>query len=389
MAMQSQDSKIHTIAELLSEKGLDGLGEVMQIAINEAMLIERDRHLNATRYERTSERNGYANGFKPKQLKTRLGELQLSVPQVRNGDFYPSFLEKGLRSEKALNVALAEMYIQGVSTRKVTAIIEDLCGFEVSSDEVSRAAQALDTEFSAWRNRTLGKMVYLFLDARYEKVRHGGCVVDSAVLIAYGVDEKGIRHILGVSVALSEAEVHWRAFLESLVARGLYGLTCITSDAHSGLKAAMAAVFPSVPWQRCQFHLQQNAQAYVPKKELKSEVADDIRSIFNATTVTEAKRITALIVAKYEKSAPALSQWIGSNIAEGLTILAFPVSHRRRLRTSNIAERVNKEVRRRTRVATLFPNTASCERLVSAVLMEITEEWETGTVYLDMTELTN
>jgi putative transposase len=387
MAMQVNDSKIHTIAELLSEKGLDGLGEVVQIAINEAMLIERERHLNATRYERTSERNGYANGFKPKQLKTRLGELNLSVPQVRNGDFYPSFLERGLRSEKALNVALAEMYIQGVSTRKVSAIIEDLCGFEVSSDEVSRAAQALDTEFSAWRNRAIGKMVYLFLDARYEKVRHGGCVVDSAVLIAYGVNEKGIRHILGVSVALSEAEVHWRGFLESLVARGLYGLTCITSDAHSRLKAAMTAVFPSVPWQRCQFHLQQNAQAYVPKKELKSEVADDIRSIFNSTNSVEAKRITALIVAKYEKSAPALSQWIDANIAEGLTVLTFPISHRRRLRTSNIAERVNKEVRRRTRVATLFPNTASCERLVSAVLMEITEEWETGKVYLDMTEL--
>lgn len=388
MAMQAQDSKIHTIAELLSEKGLDGLSEVMQIALNEAMLIERNRHLNAQHYERTSERSGYANGFKPKQLKTRLGELQLAVPQVRNSDFYPSFLEKGLRSEKALKVALAEMYVQGVSTRKVSAIIEDLCGFEVSSDEVSRAAQALDIELSAWRNRALGKIVYLFLDARYEKVRHGGSVVDSAVLIAYGVNEKGIRHILGVSVALSEAEVHWRAFLESLVARGLYGLTCITSDAHSGLKAAMTAVFPSVPWQRCQFHLQQNAQAYVPKKELKSEVADDIRSIFNATTITEAKRITALMVSKYEKSAPALSQWMESNIAEGLTILAFPTSHRRRLRTSNIAERVNKEVRRRTRVATLFPNTASCERLVSAVLMEITEEWETGTVYLDMTELT-
>jgi transposase-like protein len=386
MAVQIQDNKIEMIAELLSEEGLSGMGKAMQILINEAMLVERNRHLKAGHYERTEARAGYANGFKPKQLKTRLGALQLSIPQVRDGNFYPSFLEKGLRSERALKVALAEMYVQGVSSRKVTSIIEGLCGFEVSSDEVSRAAQALDTELNAWRNRPLTRYVYLFLDARYEKVRHGGSVVDSAVLIAYGVDEKGFRHILGVSVALSEAEIHWRIFLESLVARGLYGLSCITSDAHSGLKAALKAVFPSVPWQRCQFHLQQNAQAYVPKKSMKSEVAENIRSIFNAHTKDEAKRLTAVVVARYEQSAPKLSQWIEENITEGLTILSFPSGHRRRLRTSNIAERVNKEVRRRTRVATLFPNTASCERLVSAVLMEITEEWETGKIYLTMAE---
>jgi putative transposase len=386
MAMQAQDSKNLDISELLIEKGLDGLGEVIQKLINETMLIERNRHLNAAHYERTEERNGYANGFKPKQIKSRLGVLQLSVPQVREGNFYPSFLEKGLRCERALKLALAEMYAQGVSTRKVTAIVEELCGLEVSSDEVSRAAQVLDVELKAWRNRPLGHYAYLFLDARYEKVRHGGSVVDCAVLIAYGVNDKGGRSILGVSVALSEAEVHWRGFLESLVSRGLYGLSCITSDAHSGLKAALKAVFPSVPWQRCQFHLQQNAQSYVPKTSMKMEVAEDIRSIFNASTKAEAKRITLLMVEKYKKTAPALSEWIEENIAEGLTVLRFPAAHRRRLRTSNVAERVNKEVRRRTRVATLFPNTASCERLVSAVLMGITEEWETGKVYLDMTE---
>jgi transposase-like protein len=207
-------------------------------------------------------------------------------------------------------------------------------------------------------------------------------VVDSAVLIAYGVDEKGIRHVLGVSVSLSEAEAHWRKFLEDLVSRGLYGLTLITSDAHSGLKAALKAVFPSIPWQRCQFHLQQNAQAYVPKQSLKKEVAEDIRGIFNASNLEEAKRLLSLLVVKYEKTAPNLSKWMEENISEGLSIFNFPSEHRRKLRTSNIAERVNKEIRRRTRVATLFPNTASCERLVSAVLMEISEEWESGKVYL-------
>jgi transposase-like protein len=350
--------------------------------LNEAMLIERNRHLQATPYERTGNRVDYANGFKPKQLKAKLGVLNLSVPQVREGNFYPSFLEKGIRSERALKVALAEMYVQGVSTRKVTKIIENLCGYEVSSDEVSRAAKLLDEELGRWRSRPLGRFIYLFIDARYEKVRHGGCVIDSAVLIAYGIDEKGIRQVLGVSVSLSEAEVHWRKFLEDLVSRGLYGLTLITSDAHAGLKAALKAVFPSIPWQRCQFHLQQNAQAYVPKQSMKKEVAEDIRGVFNASNQEEAKRLLNLLVVKYAKTAPNLSKWLEGNISEGLSIFNIPSEHRRKLRTSNIAERINKEIRRRTRVATLFPNTASCERLVSAILMEISEEWESGKVYL-------
>jgi transposase-like protein len=301
---------------------------------------------------------------------------------VREGNFYPSFLERGIRSERALKIALAEMYVQGVSTRKVTSIIEELCGFEVSSEEVSRAAKLLDEELTCWRNRPLGKFIYLILDARYEKIRHGGSVVDCAALIAYGIDEKGTRHILGVSISLSEAEVHWRRFLESLVSRGLYGLTCITSDAHSGLKAALKSVFPGIRWQRCQFHLQQNAQAYVPKQKLKKEVAEDIRGIFNARNEEEAKRLLGLTIDKYAKSAPALSAWMGENISEGLSIFNLPFSHRRRLRTSNMAERVNKEIRRRTRVATLFPNVESCERLISAILVEISEEWETGKIYL-------
>jgi putative transposase len=386
MAMPVQDNKLAELIKLVSEQGLEGMGSFMQTLFNETMLIERHRHLQAVPYERTEERIGYANGFKPKQLKTRVGKLDLQIPQVREGEFYPSFLERGIRSERALKIALADMYIQGVSTRKVTNIVEDLCGFNVTSDEVSRATKALDEKFVKWRNRPLGKFVYLFLDARYEKVRHGGCVVDSAVLVAYGICEKGKRHILGVSVALSEAEVHWRAFLESLVARKLHGLECITSDAHAGLKGALKAVFPSVPWQRCQFHLQQNAQAYVPKKDMKKQVADDIRHIFNAGNKEEANRLLKIMMEKYVTTAPKLSEWLEGNIPEGLTIFAFPTTHQKRLRTSNIAERVNKEIRRRTRVATLFPNTGSCERLVSAVLIEISDEWEVGPTYLSMTE---
>jgi putative transposase len=266
MTDRINDTGFLKLAEVLSEKGLPGLGSAVEILINEAMLIERDRHLHATHYQRSEERTGYSNGFKPKKLNTRVGELNLRVPQVREGDFYPSFLERVLRSERALKLSLAEMYVQGVSTRKVSAILEELCGLQVTSMEVSRAAKLLDEELKSWRSRALGQYNHLVLDARYEKVRQGGAVIDAAVLIAYGIDSLGMRHILGVSVSLSEAEVHWRGFLESLVSRGLHGLMSVTSDAHGGLKAALRAVFPSVPWQRCQFHLQQNAQAYVPKK---------------------------------------------------------------------------------------------------------------------------
>jgi len=384
MAMRVEDTQISGLAEVLFEKGLDGLGSAVEILINEAMRIERAKYLNAEPYERTASRSDYSNGFKPKQLKTRLGSLNLQVPQVREGDFYPSFLERGLRSERALHLALAEMYIQGVSTRKVTSILEELCGLEVSSMDVSRASKLLDEEFSVWRARPLGQFSYLILDARYEKVRQGGHVVDSAVLVAYGVDIQGIRHVLGTSVALSEAEVHWRAFLESLVLRGMHGLILITSDAHAGLKAALRAVFPSVPWQRYQFHLQQNAQAYVPKVSMKEEVAATIRDIFNAPNRAEADRLLKMAIITYEKTAPQLSQWMEANIPEGLSIFGFKASHRRRLRTSNLAERVNRELKRRTRVASIFPNVASCERLITGLLIEISEGWESGKVYLSM-----
>ena len=386
MAMLTNDTGISSLAEVLSERGLEGLGSAVEILINEAMRIERDKHLNAKSYERTELRSGYANGFKQKQLKTRLGALNLQVPQVRDSNFYPSFLEKGLRSERALSLSLAEMYLQGVSTRKVGAILDEMCGFNVTSMEVSRAAKLLDDEFVQWRERPLGKYPYLILDARYEKVRQGGSVVDSAVLIAYGVDCSGVRHVLGVSVLLSEAEVHWRKFLESLVRRGLHGITLITSDAHSGLKAALRAVFPSVSWQRCQFHLQQNAQSYVPKQSMKKCVAEDIRTIFNAPNREESDRQLKIMISKYEKSAPKLSEWMENAIPEGLTIFNFKNSHRVRLRTSNLAERVNRSIKKRTNVVSIFPNVDSCERLITGILIEISEGWGCEQAYLSMKE---
>ncbi len=382
----TDNNNINAAIEQLSKNGLEGLGDVVSILINHAMELQRREHLNVNPYERSEERTGYANGFKPKVMKTRVGALNLKVPQVRDASFYPSAIERGMRSERALKLAVAEMYVQGVATRKVKAITEELCGFEVSSSDVSRAAKMLDEELELWRKRPLGAFEYLVLDARYEKVRRNKTVADSAVLIAYGINAEGKRRILGVSVALSEQEVHWRDFLMSLVERGLHGIKLVTSDAHAGLKAARKAVFPSVPWQRCQFHLQQNAQSYVPKKSMKTEVAADIRAVLNAPDDEEAKRLLGRAIKKYEAIAPELARWMENNIPESLVVFQFPTRHRKKLRTSNIAERVNRELKRRTRLVSIFSNTQSCLRLVSALAAEIDEEWLTGRTYMIMND---
>lgn len=384
MTCRVENTQSENAVELIAQRGLDGLSDALSLLINEAMRLERERHIQAGLYERTGERQGYANGYKPKTVRTRMGELALAVPQVREGGFYPQSLDKGLRSERALKLALAEMYVSGVSTRKVAKVTQQLCGFDVSSTEVSRCAALLDEELDSWRNRSLGQYPFVVLDARYEKMRHGGSVVDCAVLIAMGVGSDGKRDIIGVSVALSEAEVHWRDFLSSLTGRGLHGVKLVVSDDHAGLKAARRAVFPSVPWQRCQFHLQQNAGHYVPKQSMKKTVAADIRAIFNAPDHSEAKRLIDRFVETYETSAPKLAKWAEHALPEGLTILDLPEHQRRRLRTSNAVEIVNKEIKRRTRVATLFPNEASCLRLVTAVAMEIAQDWQTGKKYLTM-----
>ncbi|MAT44652.1 MAG: IS256 family transposase, partial [Anaerolineaceae bacterium] len=324
-----------------------------------------------------------ANGYKDKTVKTRIGDIQFSIPQVRDGGFYPEALEKGLRSERALTLTMAEMYVQGVSTRKVSAILEKLCGSQVSSSSVSQASKTLDETLEKWRNSPLGEIVYLYLDARYEKVRQDGHIRDCAVLIAVGVDLSGHRKVLGVSISLGEQEVHWRAFMESLVNRGLRGVKLIISDDHAGLKAARKAVFGGIPWQRCQFHLQQNAQAYVPRKDMQEEVANDIRTIFNAPDRYKAESYLKDTIEKYQSSASKLALWMEENIPEGLTVFSFPTAHRRQIRTDNNLERLNKEIKRRTRVVGVFPNETSCLRLISAILMETSDTWETGRIYLN------
>jgi transposase-like protein len=382
MTHQIHPSVSRDVVQLLAENGFDGMAEAMRLMLNECMRIERQQALGVGPYQRGEARHGQANGFKPRSIKTRIGPIELAVPQVRGAKFYPRALERGSRSERALCVALAEMYVQGVSTRKVSKITEELCGCEISSSDVSRATALLDEELERWRTRPLGLIKYLILDARYEKVRHGGRVIDCAVLLAIGVDAAGRRSILGVSVSLSEAEVHWREFFKSLLARGLHGVELICSDAHAGLKEARCACFHGVPWQRCQFHLMRNALAHVPRQEMKREVMDDLKSVLDAADQQAATEQLARVVRKYESSAPTLAAWMEENVPESLTVFALPASHRCRLRTTNVLERLNRELKRRTRIATLFPNEASLLRLVTGVLIEISEEWETSKRYV-------
>lgn len=371
----------YTFTDELAGKGLEAVPELLRVLINNAMQVERSRYLQAEEYERTEERIGHANGYKPKTVHTRVGDITFAVPQVREGGFYPSALEKGMRSERALMCALAEMYIQGVSTRKVKAITEELCGVEISAEQVSRATAQLDGVLQEWRDRPLGEITYLFVDAVYEKVREASQVRDAAVLVASGITPEGERQVLGVSASLSEHEAHWKAFLKSLKERGMHGVKLVISDDHEGLGAARRAVLGSVPWQRCQFHLQQNAGAHVPRKGMRFEVAADIRAMFSASDRKSAEEKLQSAIQKYAQSAPQLSAWMEENLAEGFTVFDFPLEHRRTIRTTNSLERINKEIRRRTKVVGVFPNEASCLRLISALLMEISEEWQIGKRY--------
>lgn len=384
MTYQNNYTLPNELLEQIAADGLEVLPELIRIVINTAMKAERQKYLGVGPYERSPERQDYANGYKDKTVTTRVGDITFAVPQVREGSFYPGALEKGLRSEQALTLTLAEMYVQGVSTRKVARITEQLCGHAVSSTQVSRATAQLDETLKAWRERPLGECPYLYFDALYIPVRQNGQVRDAAVFIAVGLTSAGKRVVLGLSVSLSEAEVHWRQFMQSLLQRGLRGVRLIISDAHPGLKAARQAVFGGLPWQRCQFHLQQNAQAYVTRLEQQPEVAADIRAIFNARDRAEADSLLAQTVSKYAQTASKLAGWLETSIPEGLTVFAFPESHRRRLRTANGLERLNREIRRRVQVVSIFPNEAACLRLVTALLMEISDEWETGKIYLNL-----
>lgn len=374
---------VEALLEQLITQGPNDIAGVFARAFELAMELERERFLRAGRYERTTERQGYANGYKPKRVDTPAGSVTVQVPKTAgHGDapFYPQSLERGRRSVRAVMLAVAEMYIKGVSTRDVEAVMAEFGIESLSSSQVSRATKLLDEELQAWRDRALGEVSYLFLDARYEKMRHGGVVRDVAVLSAIGIGPDERRRVLGVSVALSEAEVHWRGFLESLVARGLRGVTYVVSDDHSGLRAARRAVLGGATWQRCQFHLAQNAIHHAPNAETRKRIGRQLKAIWAAEDLAKAETALADLVAGYRDSAPKLASWLEKNVPEGLAVFTLPEHHRKRLRTTNPLERsIQQELKRRTVKIRVFPSEDALLRLVSAVLVEIDEKWASDT----------
>jgi transposase-like protein len=334
-------------------------------------------HLGAEPYERSTERTGQRNGYKSRTLKTRVGELELAVPQVREGGFRPTLFERYQRTEKALLMAMQEMFVKGVSTRAVNDVMEAMGGFEVSPGLVSRAAAEIDDQVRRWRERSLEahEYPYLIVDARYEKVRRGGRIESVAVLVVTGVDEEGRRDVLGYWLGDSESESTWGEAFADLKARGLRGVEVVVSDAHLGIRKALAKHFQGACWQRCRVHLMRellNRAAWQDRKEL----ARDLRSIFASEEKEVCLAAGEAVAAKWEKKLAKMSQALRAGLEDTLAVLALPREQRRRLATTNMIERQNREFRRRTRNVSIFPNEASCIRLFGAMCVELSEKWQ-------------
>jgi putative transposase len=366
----------------------DFLHEIVERVLQEMLEAEMTEHLGAAPHERTNARKGHRNGYKPRTLRTRVGTLNLLVPQDREGTFSTRLFSRYQRNEKALVLALMEMYVEGVSTRKVKEVTEALCGTSFSKSLISSLAGSLDSELEAWRMRRLEAKAYpyLFVDARYEKVRVDSRVVSQGVLLVSGVRDDGFREILALEVADTESEATYQEMFRSLKARGLCGVELVVSDDHQGLKAAVERHFQGASWQRCQVHYARNLLGMVGHARRK-ELSEGLRGVFAAPSREVALRLASELTAHWRASHPRVAEHLEEHIEECLTCLAFPESHRRRIRTTNGLERFNQEIKRRTRVVRIFPNREACLRLVTALAVEHSEEWVTGRRYLDMEEL--
>jgi putative transposase len=365
------------------------LREIVERVLQETLEAEMTEHIGAAPYERSATRTGHRNGYKPRTLRTRVGTLNLLVPQDREGNFSTRLFSRYQRNEKALCLALMEMYVEGVSTRKVKEVTDELCGTSFSKSLVSSLAGSLDSELEAWRDRRLEARAYpyVFVDARYEKVRVDHKVVNRGVLVVSGVRDDGFREVLGVGVADTESEATYQELFRSLKRRGLSGVQLVVSDDHEGLKAAIARHFQGASHQRCQVHYARNLLGMVGHARRK-ELASDLRAVLAAPDRKQALTIAASVAEKWrQKGNEKVAEHLEEHIEECLSCLAFPESHRRRIRTTNGLERLNQEIKRRTRVVRIFPNERSCLRLVTALAVEQSEEWITGRRYLDMGEL--
>ena len=365
--------------------GEDFLRELVQRTVQQVLEAEMTSFLGAESYQRNDVRRGWRNGFKPRTLKTRVGELELMVPKDRDGQFQTELFERYQRSEKAFVAALLQMYIEGVSTRKVTAITEALCGLEVSKSQVSALTQKLDAEVAEWRMRPLSdEYPYLIFDARYEKVRRGGSVVSQGVLVAIGISAAGYREVLGCWVAESESEASWGAVFSELKQRGLRGVRYVVSDDHAGMVRAIERHFQGAVWQRCQVHFVRNALSLCGRQQ-RPLVLRLMKLVTETATREAAKAALAAAIAELEKKAPKVARLLEEHGEEILGVYALPEAHRKRMRTTNMLERQNQELKRRTRVIRVFPHEQSCLRLIAALLMETNQEWM-GRIYLRMEE---
>jgi putative transposase len=381
--------KSKSIVSLAEVKGLleqegDFLRSLVQEIVQQTLEVEMEATIGAGKGERTEARCGYRSGYYHRTLLTRVGKLELRVPQDRQGRFSTEVFERYQRSEKALVSTLVEMYVQGVSTRKVKAITEELCGHEFSASAVSNIVKRLDDQLSQFACRTLeDAFPYLILDARYEKVREGGSIRSRAVLVAIGIDWDGRRQILGVDLASRETTASWKSFLLALKERGLKGVELAVSDDHAGLRKAIAEVMPDALWQRCYAHFLRNAVEHLPRKG-DDDCLRELRWLYDRRDITEARKDLAAWLSRWQTKYPRLCNWVEDNIEETLSFYQLPLGHHKHIKSTNMIERLNEEIRRRTRVVRIFPNEQSCLRLIRALAVETHENWIEAHRYLDM-----
>jgi len=386
MTEKKHSSRLAEVKALLADdQGL--MKALVKDVLQEVLDVEMTELLGADRNERNLGRTGYRSGYYSRGLVTRIGKLELRVPRDRNGEFSTALFERYQRSEKALVAALAEMYVQGVSTRKVTAITEELCGHRFSASSISTINKGMDEALARFAARPLDEVYpYLILDARYEKVREDGVIRSQAVLIAIGINWEGQRQVLAVELANRESATSWKEFLVTLKQRGLHGVEFVVSDDHAGLKRAISEVLPEAAWQRCYVHFLRNALDYLPRKA-DDDCLQELRWIYDRRDIQEAQRDLAAWISKWQGKYPRLVDWVEGSIGETLTFYRLPRAHHKHLKSTNMLERLNEEIKRRTRVVRIFPNAASCERLVRALCVETHEAWLEASRYLNMSLL--
>lgn len=385
MTMKERNTKLSAAEAVAGDRDL--IKALMKEALQEVLEGEMTDFLGAAPGERTESRSGYRAGYYGRSLVTRIGKLELRVPRDRSGEFSTALFERYARSEKALVAALAEMYVQGVSTRKVKAITEELCGHSFSASSISTINKGLDEALAKFAARPLDEAYpYLILDARYERVRDNGVIAHQAVLIAIGINWEGKRQVLAVEMANRESQSSWKDFLLRLKERGLSGVEFVVSDDHAGLKKAISVVLTEAAWQRCYVHFLRNALDYLPRKA-DDDCLQELRWIYDRRDIQEAQRDLSAWIGKWQAKYPKLVDWVEANIIETLTFYRLPRAHHKHLKSTNMLERLNEEIKRRTLVVRIFPNTESCLRLIRALCVETHETWLEDNRYLNMTFL--